>query len=349
MKKIKKQFNKLRSIEPSTQWQKNQWDVLLDSIAPEQKNSLTVFEKINCIVSHPAVFRPIGNIAIVILVVFMGSWGMIVSAENTAHGDLLYPLKQAMERVSLAVTVNDGARIQKQTARVSQRLFELNNLAIRLEYSEVSSKSLDKTVQDLHREITAVHNGLEQAKQSGNPEELLAVATHVEKETNNLVEQISKTAKGLPAGVSVSIDEIIKEAELLAEDTSNQVLEVIVSEDLGNNSVEEGDIIKRLEQRIAEVESVYAEYDVDAWKAEQDLEDGSVVEYVTKLDDLVLEVDAIFDTMPEKFVEKDYVGILSTVNHIESLLSELDATMYPQEVKGVEEVVDEPVEEAAQE
>ncbi len=342
MREIKKQFNKLRSVEPSAQWQKDQWEVLLSSIASEKKE-LTLLEKISCVMSQPAIFRPVGNVIAVVLVVFMGSWGMVVSAKNTTYGDLLYPLKKAIENVSLAVTVDDGSRVQKQTDRVSQRLFELNNLAVRLEYTDEpadSAQNFDKTVEDLRRDITAVQEGLQQVKESGDPQEILAVATHVEQKTSKLAEQIAKTAEQLPAGVSVSMDDILKEAELLAEDTSNQVLEVIVSDELGDDAVAEEDIINRLQKRVAETEDKYSAYDIDLWKAEQDITDEVVQEQIEKIDSLVTSIDNAFVSISEKFSEKDYVGILSVVNNIDNLLHQIDEIMYPQQVKGEEEVLD---------
>ncbi len=338
MREIKKQFKKLRKITPPAQWQDSQWDSLLSSISDGKTKQLTSLEKVSCFMSNPGIFRPVGNLVAIVLVVVMGSWGMVTSAENTAHGDLLYPVKKVMERVSLAITVDDSARVQKQTAFVSKRLFELNNLAIRLEYSSVSEQSLDRTVNDLKKEIVAVHDSLRQVQATGSADDIYALTTHVEETTNQLNEKIARTAESLPVDVTFSMDDLIEEAEALVMDTNNQLLEVIVSQDLSDGAVSEDYVIQRLEDRVAEVTTDYNVYNIDSWKNQYYIGDEEMQVIIAGVDELSVEVEETLTAITEQFVEKDYVGILAATNHVQYLISQIDLAMYPPAVKGVEEV-----------
>jgi len=326
MNQIKKQLKKLRKIEPTNQWQASQWESLRATISQNHEvKQLTALQKFNTVMSNPGIFRPVGNLVVIVLVAVVGSWGMIASAENTAHGDFLYPVKKVMERVSLALIVDDSARIEKQTDLVSKRLFELNNLAIRLEYSNIPDQSLDKTVDDLKKEIEAVHASLRQVKESGNADEILAVTTHVEEKTNQLTEKITKTAEQLPSDVSVSMDDLLQEAESLAEDANKQLLEIIVSKDLSDGAISEKNITKRLRIRLDEVDNNYKNYksntDVIVWKSEASEEN------LTKIAELESEIEMTLASADDKFADKDYVGILADANHVQYLLSEIDIVM----------------------
>ncbi|MGB0757468.1 MAG: DUF5667 domain-containing protein [Patescibacteria group bacterium] len=342
MSKEIRQLKKLKDVSPSLEWQQKQWEVLRAQLPKVEARELSIWEKISCTMSHPSVFRPVANMFAVVVVAIVGSFSMVASAEETTHGDVLYPVKQVLEKASVVLTVNDSARVEKQTELAGKRVDELKSLAIRFELSEGNEQSVNRTVRDLKRDIEAAKASFAAVKESGDKEAIIEVATKVEQDTTKLVQEIEKVARVLPTEVQVSMEEEIREVAAVVESTNEEAFEVIVGGGIFDTTVSEDDIAQKLDDRVRMAQEQFAERNIAGWvAAATEVEEGqseALENLQSQYDETVAEIEVLFG-------EKDYMGVLAAIADIKDITKTVDDVMTAEVVEGEEEIVDESVEE----
>lgn len=351
---ISKQLKEFKQLEPSGEWKDRQWESFVaqaDIISNTNKQS-SAWGVVNGFWHHFGVLRSLGNVAVVVLVFAVSSWATL-AAESTARGDILYPLKASVEKITLAVTFDDNSKAQKQTEYAGKRVKEIKTLAIRSSIQNVEDNKISETVQDLQNNIKEAHNSLVQSN-NGTTQDRVAVARIIDQSTTEISKELHKAAEQLPAEVRLSLSEDIAQTEAVLSDTKHQALKVIITEGLVDNQVSEEDIIALLNEQVKVVFSEYESLDIASWEEviEQALtevleQDGIAEESIVDPRERVVELDVLIsetmEAIGEYIEQKNYLGAFDLIQTLQGYVSEVGLLLEQGVVMGDSETIDEEV------
>lgn len=346
MSHVKRQLKALRSIDPGAAWKQEQWERLAARLPEQDVVSLSFWQKSVRLMQHPSVFKPLGNIAMVALVVFIGSWSAVASAQKSLPGNMLYTVKLGLQRVELALTVDNNAKVTKQTNIAKQRVEELNTIATTAKTGglPVVTNDVDRTVKDIRRNLEDAKSKLSSLQAKGKNGELVATAAEVEREVTQIGKSLQQVAASLPAEVRLSVSQEIEQVTDTITDTSDQALGVIITDGLGDAAVSEDEVIDRLHNKMAIVQSEYDVIDVATWQEQVEGDEASDVapETVDAVLGLYDHIGAQWEVMETRIEEKNYLGALTLTTQVREQIKTLQALMENPTVLGEqEEVVEE--------
>ncbi len=344
------QLKKLRKLQPSTDWKQQQWDDFVTQISDTTEHSSATWNIASSLFHHFAAARYVVNVAMVIFIFVFSSWATL-AAQETTRGDVLYPLKASVEKLSLAVTFDESSKAQKQTEFAGKRVQEIKTLAVRSSVKNIQDNKISETVQDLQTNVKQAQNSLKQV-QSNNSQNRVAVARLLDETTAELGQDLIKATEKLPAAVRLSLSADIEAAEAAIEDTRHQALTVIITEGLADNQVSEEDIILRLDNQIQAVVDAIDVLSIDEWDESieflvaemiEETNDDVAAAFIDPRDSVAekrMYVEDALLVIQEQVVQKDYVGALGGIQSLQQEVGVIEKLMQQGIVKGeAEEVV----------
>jgi len=203
-------FNKIRllkNIEPNPDWLESQRRNLLLHIKSDNEAqrawSLSEFfvPRLAGAVSKLAL-KPVMVSLIIFCLIFGGGFLSVLAAKNSLPGDLLYPIKIAVENARIKVS-SSKSQINLQAEFVGNRAEELSQIIEKpgdiVEKKEKVAEAADK----LQEQIVGAKNHLDKISQS-KPEKMIEVAEVLVKAKEKLIEDLGE---GAPEEVVKIIDQ----------------------------------------------------------------------------------------------------------------------------------------------
>jgi len=247
MFKDKKFFQKLKNlkkIEPRLDWVKSNRDILLSQIKAQKqelvetkKANLSLFNRLSKGQIFRALWRedflwlkklaqvairPVGTI-ILIIVLVLGSGVLAVNASySSLPGDALYPLKLTTEKVQLSLSFDEKDKIALEVEFAGRRIDELNKVtAVK---NNIKEEKIKIPLQKFTEEITNVNTRLENLEKSGRLDEVIKLASLVDRQTETYSQNLEVQKKDIPRAVKNNV----KEALTALEKTSDKAVSIII-------------------------------------------------------------------------------------------------------------------------
>jgi hypothetical protein len=227
---IVRKIKALQRIQPNASWLQSQRSFLLSEISRSQKpiknrKNFLVFPVFN----FSKIFRPAFAFAfsIIILISSLTTVGVISAAQNSLPGDMLYPIKTAIEKTQLSFTADRTNRTKLSIKFATQRLDEFTQL---LDKSE-SKADIQKTVKKFTEEIVAVREEINTLKEK-NAEKAAEVAKLINAQTpiyeeslNKGTEKLGYILPGEKESLTQEINQALEEVSKMNEATKDLVKE----------------------------------------------------------------------------------------------------------------------------
>lgn len=344
MNDLKSNLNKLGKIKPTAEWKKKQWDSLLTDISSDQVFEFNYFQKASFLFFHPAIFRPVGNFLAAILVFAVGSWAAIASVQNSMPNHFLYPAKVTLEKMEVALTVDDKAKVSKQTDLARKRVGELQYLVAVAE-SPITSLHVDKTVENIKQNLQSAHKNLARLSLNAENGNFYKTVEDVEKSAGQISRDLKETSVKLPAEVELSVSRELAETAEQVSDIGAQAFDLLIKDWLVNDQIPEQQLVNKLNEKISELKLDWQLLDVNKWL---DVNSADISK------DLLLAVEEAdqkifnnFSALDDLLEQKDYVGVLNSIENIRQEIKNLDKVLQGKAVLGEEEVVGEEADSAA--
>lgn len=192
---IVRKIKALQRIQPNTSWLQSQRSFLLSEISRSQK---PVKERKNFLVfpifNFSRIFRPAFAFAfsIIVLISSLATVGVISAAQNSLPGDMLYPIKTAIEKTQFTFTADPANRTRLSIKFATQRLDEFTQLL----NTSKSKADIQKTVKKFTQEIVAVREEINTLKEK-NVEKATEVAKLVNAQTPIYEDSLNKSTEKL--------------------------------------------------------------------------------------------------------------------------------------------------------
>jgi len=316
-------------------------------IRSDETKEFSAWQKIEFMFSHPMLFRPLGNLAVIVLVLIAGSWAAVASVQNSMPDHFLYPAKVTLEKVELALTVDGQAKVSKQTSLAQKRVGELQYL-VAVADMPITSLHVDKTVRNIKQNLQDAQDSLNKLNASGDDEDFSKVVEEVEKSANKISRSLKETSAKLPAEVQVSVSQELAETAEEVSDISAQAFDLLIKNWLTDDQIPEEKIKVKIEEKISELKASYESLDVAGWLEENEAQeeaDEALLARVEQVQQVSGEIEADFVASQEMLVEKDYVGILNIIEKIRQDTNSLEKLLQGANVLGEEETQDGSVDE----
>lgn len=262
---IKNQIKSLQGIGVSPEWKASQRDLLLSQIRGQMpegyssgqkaKNNAAFSWEVFRFVTPAFVFRPVGAIAIALLLVVGGS-AASVSAGKSLPGDMLYPVKIATERAQLTFTRSSETKAHLQIEFAQRRIEELQKIAIDPQRAD---RQIEKTVLRAQRSFENAQEALAVLGENDiGQEEMVLIAKVIEEKSDELGDAVVSLQEGMEdsSQVAALLDQI--------EETSVAALSTMVEgqdekadgELSGSIAVLVGERMAALGEKVSKLEEV---------------------------------------------------------------------------------------------
>jgi len=245
---IIRKIKTLRKIKPDTSWLISQRSFLLSEISrlqeKERKPSL-VLPLFNFNILK--IFKPAFAIAllIIILISSLATVGVISASQNSLPGDLLYPVKTALEKTQYTFTAGSESRTKLSIKFATQRIDEFTRLIDKSEKKE----EIEKTVKKFTQELVTVQQEINALKEK-NTQKAAKVAKLIQAQTpvyeEMLINSTEKLGYILPSekeelkeNINQALEEVNKTKEVTEEIMGNEELNPIQENPIEENNPEE--------------------------------------------------------------------------------------------------------------
>ena len=244
---IVKKIKDLRRIQPEASWLKSQRSFLLSEISRaenKKREPSLVLPLFNFNILK--IFRPAFALAlaIIILITSLVTVGAISLAQNSLPGDLLYPLKTALEQTQLTFTPSQENKAKLSIKFATHRIDEFTQLIDKPE----KKKDMEKTIKKFTEQLVSVRENIDKLKEK-NAEKAAEVAKLVKNQTSlyeeTLIEGSEQLAYIIPEDKE-DIKEDIDQALMEVSRTEEMTEELISSQE--EQSDEETKNIKDIEK-----------------------------------------------------------------------------------------------------
>lgn len=333
MRILKAKFKKLQNFEPSPDWKTNQWESLRAQITSGPARTFNRWQKFSFVFQHPALLKPVGNFMAMALVFVFGSWAALATVQNSLPGNFIYPAKVALEKLQVALTVDQEDKASRQTDIALKRVDELNTI-VKQTAKPIDTVHVGRTVKNINKSLQEAQTNLSKldlAKENG---ELARTVSRIEESTREISNSLKEAKEQLPANVRLSVSQEIDDTVATAASINAQTFELVIKQWLADDSIPENHIILKFKEKLTELAETRQVLEVEKWLAEQAEGDELLMNKVIELDQAIGQA---FDELDTLFASKDYVGILLLIDairqDIKTLGQYLDGTL----VLGVEE------------
>lgn len=192
--------------------------------------------------------RPLSAAMAVFVFAIMG-WVSVANASVDAiPGEKLYPVKLAMEKAQIVLSVGDDQRANLRVEFASRRLEEMVQLAVLLDHT--APETVQLAVNRFKSEVVNIQEELHVEDRSASQKEFVKVV-------GRKVEAYSSAVASTSSGLS---DDVRDEVEEILEETKDQVVEVIITAHEAEQDEDSAhELDASLAQEIASIESEFGE------------------------------------------------------------------------------------------
>lgn len=325
-KDLLKQLNKLKDVQPSSDWKKQNREILLKQVfsAEHENEKFSSFDWMRGLVGS---FRPeflnnvhYTSVAVVLILLFVMSGGFfsLRAAQDAKPGDSLYMAKIASEKTQLALAIGEKNKVRLGIAFAGNRADEI---------SKVLSESSENDSQLVNSE---------------NKEKVEKLVSDFKKEIDSVKSRLAKIgikeSKEVVKEIESAISENVDDAEAGQNEEEIDDSEVF-SANLGkaSNGIQISDSSKNDIQEKVEINILSIEEDEEVGGTTTDKIDSEDVS--TSSDDVVISIDVkndpqlILKQAEELLNIEDYEATLSKLDEAGELIGQIGIG----QVKGEEE------------
>jgi len=235
LKNLKNRLDKLsalKSVSPDAEWKYTFRQALLikaktQSMAKiyEQKlaDDLGFFGFVKNWQPRPALL-PASAFALILFVFFGFSFGMVLASRGSLPGDVLFPVKLAVERTQLVTKTKPNEKTQFQIEITNRRTTELVQLAKTEGDATTRAEKIEQAVSEIEYQLNTVKKELPNIQTGNNPAETIKLA----REATQKLADVEKTLNEVGRGVTEK--ELVKKidsAANLADSASTQALTMV--------------------------------------------------------------------------------------------------------------------------
>lgn len=203
------QLKQLKNISPSQEWLKDNKAQLMSRFFADQPSSDPGL--------HPyweMLLLKTAGVFILVIFAVAGTLGIVSAAQNSLPGDLMYPLKIAVEKAQAKFVASEGAKADLKTEFASRRMREFRQLIDKPEVSAKQDQKIAQAVGNFQKEINDVNQLLNKTKDNESAVKAVAVAKQLNLEVveyENTLTQANKTlSEPLQKDVQEAIDSVEK-------------------------------------------------------------------------------------------------------------------------------------------
>ena len=231
-------LGKLSQISPKPSWQEEARGTLMMQIRAQQgetaRPDLTrapfqFLTPLRDIVSFFSAFRTV-RLAFVQAMAFLVVLGTVLGgglassfADGSLPGDVLYPVKIILEQTRLSLTSGEGNKAKVQSERALERLDEVKEI-IKKPASASQSIQVKQAIKNFQKEVKAVENHLEKAKQEIAKPQAIEVVKTVTENVQSIGENLDQAQR---TASEEAKSELQKAQETVAE-AGAKALEVLI-------------------------------------------------------------------------------------------------------------------------
>lgn len=249
----KEQLRQLKNIVPSSDWKKQNKDILMSQISNQVNPGVSVDKKrawdaLTIFRLPETIGRPAAMLAVIAVMTFSAGIIGVKASEQSLPGDVFYPIKLTREKIQVGLTTSGDKKAQLHIEFAGKRLNEL---------VEVKKKPIDKTekkerinvaVKGLKDELSKAKDGLGEIDDElvAEPKKIIEVAQLVDQKAVEYKERLDKEINEDiedeikdDAEVKVTVDEALS----ATAEVSNQAVKVIIdqsSKEEADDEVKEG-------------------------------------------------------------------------------------------------------------
>lgn len=248
-KEIIKKIQELKKIKPSSEWLTLNRDFLLRECkaslgdVPMEKISWQDYGQYFVRLFSQRMFEP-AIVILLLLGVFLSSSLIVNAAFYSLPGDYLYQVKIALERTQVAITPDEGKKVELKMEFAKKRVEELDKIVAQPDITpEAKKEKINVAVNEFKKNVVAVKEHIDKvSKPVPNPvaadqEQNLRMAIAVSSKTNELVKALDEQTNSLSEEEKVGVGEIVADAIFSAQQT-NQSAEDLIKEEAINSERE---------------------------------------------------------------------------------------------------------------
>jgi len=179
-----KKLQKMQSVKPSQEWVDfNKSQIINKEFEKKQSAS---FQEIISSVRSLVSFPKLATIYTAITMIVFSGFGIVIASKNSVPGDALYIVKQAEEKIKIAMIVSPEQKTAAQIAQVSARLEELDIVSKQADNQEKKIAALNETKKAVVRATKEIA-GLSKNEQASLISALAGKIQEVEKTANAVI------------------------------------------------------------------------------------------------------------------------------------------------------------------
>ncbi len=264
LNQLKKHLSALRTCEsagPNLEWKHNFRQALLIKIKTrsmadfyEQKlaEDLGFFGFLKTWKQPRLIFAPATMLSGALLFFFTLSFGTVWAAKGSLPGDVLFPVKLAVERTQMVTKKEPAEKTKFQVEITNRRVDELARLSQSPEDSK-KTENMEQAISEITSQLNTVKSDLPKIE-NGTNESAMKTAREVTNDLSKMesvLNEIKKEAK------TENLDKKIASIAKLADTASTDALTVVARKapDSGLSDDERGDISDQVGRKISETEA----------------------------------------------------------------------------------------------
>lgn len=229
-----------------------------------------------------------------VLFIFFGlSFGTVWASRGSLPGDVLFPVKLAVERTQLATKNEPVEKTRFQVEITNRRAEEIVRLATTgQEFGDRKSEKIEQAVSELRYQLDVVEADLSKMQKGNNLENTTKTAKEVSAKLS-LVQASLKQAKEGLASTDEKLAQKIETASELVDMTSTQALTVL-AQSLSQEQSEQGDldkqdIVEKIETKISQTEEKIKQISEKVNEGDQTANSGLAKEQAQKAQEILEE------------------------------------------------------------
>jgi len=215
--------------------------------------------------NYRLIFRPVGVMAMIMVVVFSGSIATVSAARASLPGDTFYPVKIGLERAQISLALSQEKKAELEIAFAGARLKEIQEIINKKSSDQgngvKAAANIEQAISHLSEGLNSVQKRLDQIKESASAQEAVGISKLVndnaiifEENLLQLKGRITKDQVKTELQTVASIDEAL----VKLDETNTKSLAVMVEKSLilpGSEAKEDAatklqTTIERMEKKI---------------------------------------------------------------------------------------------------
>ncbi len=194
------------------------------------------------------------GLIIAIAVVFGGGAVTTLAAMQSLPGSPFYPVKLAIEKIRVFVSLSDESRLQLQTEIADKRLQELNDVIGSQDSTEQKAEKVAQVVDSIQYQMTTVNSQFPKAGAKTESQKTLVAAKIVSEKAGQVSKALTTVKEGLPSDNS-DVKTKMTDAIEIADKTNITALEAMIANwNIASATTTKEEIAVKLSEEIKKTE-----------------------------------------------------------------------------------------------